>query len=98
MPAIIAMLLGGLIRIVGQLAAQVLVALGIGVVTYSGVSMGIEAIQSPAVGAVALLPPPVFGMRGLLKVGVCMNIIFSAVAARMVINGASSTIKRFQIK
>lgn len=98
MPAIIAMLLGGLIRIVGQLAAQVLVALGIGVVTYTGFSAGLDAIKAQAISAFTGLPSEVFGMLGLLKVGVCMNIVFSAIAARMVINGASSTLKRFQIK
>lgn len=98
MPAIIVMLLGGLVRIVGKMAVEVLVALGIGIVTYTGAEAGISVIKAQAISAFSGLPPGVFSLLGLLKVGTCMSIVFSAVAIRMGLNGTRGAIKRFKLK
>lgn len=99
MPAFIAMLLGGLINIAGYLAGRVLIGLGIGVVTYSGFKFGLDALKADAVASLLGLPPNVLDLLGILKVGVCISIVTSAVAARLVINGLSGdTFKRWVLK
>lgn len=87
MPVFIAAFGGMLINLVGTLAGRVLVALGIGVATYTGISASLDAIKAQALGAFALLPPEAMGIIGILKVGVCISIVSSAIVARLVLNG-----------
>jgi hypothetical protein len=96
MPYFIAALLGGLYRIAGTLAGQVLIGLGISVFTYTGVSTTIDWLKSSAVAALVSLPPEVVGILGLMKVGTCISMVFSAMAARMALDGLTSgTFKRW---
>lgn len=95
MPVFIAAIGGMLINLVGTLVGRVLIALGISVVTYTGVSVTLDALKAQAIGAFAGLPPEVFGLLGVLQVGPCISIVTSAIAARMVINGlAGDTFKK----
>lgn len=99
MPAFVAALLGGLINIVATMAGRVLVGLGIGVVTYVGFSAGLDAIKAQAVGALLGLPANLLGVLGVLKVGVCISIVSSAVMARLVITGLTGdSFKRWVLK
>lgn len=96
MPAILLALGTLLLQIVGSMAGRVLVALGIGVATYTGISTTAGWVKSQAVSALLGLGPEVVGILGMLKVGVCINIIFSAMLARAVINGIQGdTFKRW---
>lgn len=99
MPAFIAMIGGMLLQVVGSLAGRVLVALGVGVVTYTGTSATLEWAKTQALASIGLLPPEVVGMLAVMKVGVCISIVTSAIAARALINGiGSDTFKRWVIK
>lgn len=96
MPVFIAAIGGMLINLVGTLVGRVLIALGIAVVTYTGISFTLDALKGQAIASFSALPPQVFAMLGVLKVGQCISIVTSAVAARMVINGLSGdTVKRW---
>lgn len=96
MPTFLAALGGVLINLVGTFAGRALIALGIGVVTYKGLSVTLDALKGQAISAFAGLPPEVFGMLGILKVGQCISIVTSAIAARMVINGLTGdTVKKW---
>ena len=99
MPAFIAVILGGLIQICGSLVGRVLVALGLSVVTYSGMAVSINYLKSQAVSAALGLPPEVVGMLSVLKVGTCISIIFSAMLARLVVTGLTGdTVKKWVLK
>lgn len=87
MPAILLALGSLLLQLVGSMAGRALVALGIGVVTYTGMNTTIGWLKSQAVTAFLGLGPEVVGILGMLKVGQCINIIFSAMLARALING-----------
>jgi cell division protein FtsX len=87
MPVFIAAIGGMLINLVGTLVGRVLIALGISVVTYTGVSFTLDALTAQAISAFAGLPPEVFGLLGVLKVGQCISIVTSAIAAKLVIDG-----------
>lgn len=96
MPVFIAAIGGMLLNIVGSLVGRVLVALGIGVVTYTGVSATLDALRDQAVSALGALPPEIAGALALMKVGVSISIITSAIAARMLLDGLTSdTFKRW---
>lgn len=99
MPVFVAAIGGMLINIVGTLAGRVLVALGIGVVTYTGMTTTLDWLKSGALSALNGLPSEVVGLLGFMKVGVCISIITSAIAARAIINGVSGdTFKRWVLK
>lgn len=99
MPAIVAALLGGLISITGSLVGRVLVALGISVVTYSGMSTTLTWLRDQAVASLATAPANLVALLSFMKVGVCISIIVSAITARLLINGLNNdTVKRWVLK
>jgi len=97
MPWIIAILLQGLLHLVGSMAGRVLVALGIGVVTYTGVNATLNFAKAQAIAA--LQSSGWVELLSYMKVGVAINIVFSAIVARAVITGVQSdTVKRWVLK
>ncbi|MFE8647288.1 DUF2523 domain-containing protein [Sphingomonas sp. NCPPB 2930] len=74
---------------------QALVGLGVSVVTYKGVDTSLGFLKSQAVTAFQGLPADVLGMLSLMKVGVCISIITSALAARLTAKGLNGAVKRF---
>ena len=87
MPAFIPWLLtaffGGLKWVMGSLAAQVLIGLGIGVVTYTGMDVAMDYAKAQAINSFSGLPGEVIGALGYAKVGSFVNLIFSAMAMRL---------------
>jgi hypothetical protein len=99
MPVIIAMLVGGLVQAAGSFVGRALIALGIGYVAYTGIDTALAAFKALAVSNAGGLPASIAGMLGVLKIGTGINIIFSALTARLVLNGLTSgTIKRLVFK
>lgn len=97
MPWIIAVALQGLLHLVGSMAGRVLVALGIGVVTYTGINASLDFAKGQALQA--LQSTDWVYLLGYLKVGVAINIVFSAILARAIIQGLQGdTVKRWVMK
>lgn len=99
MPTIIASILGGLINVTGSIVGRVMVALGISVVTYTGMSTTLTWLKTQAVTSFQSLPTEVVGMLSTMKVGTSISIIFSAIIARQLLTGLTSdTVKRWVVK
>lgn len=99
MPAFIAAFLGGLINITGSIVGRVFVALGFGVVSYTGVNSSLTWLRQQALTSISALPPEVIGMLSTMRVGHCISIVTSAIVARSIINGVQSdTVKKWVIK
>ncbi|CAN7258904.1 DUF2523 domain-containing protein [Acidovorax sp. LjRoot129] len=99
MPVFVAAIGGMLINLVGSIVGRVLVALGMAVVTYTGVNASLDALKTQAINSFQSLPPEVFGMLSIMKVGVAISIVTSAIAARLLLDGLTSdTFKRFVLK
>jgi Na+-transporting NADH:ubiquinone oxidoreductase subunit NqrE len=82
-PWILSALLGGLRFVAGSLALQVLVGLGIGVVTYTGMDISLNYLKQQAVSNLSGLPADMLALLGYMKVGNFINIVTSAMVARM---------------
>lgn len=95
MPWLAAIFGNMLLGIAGSLVAQVLVGLGVGVVTYTGTDLAITWLRANAVVAFQGLPSEVVGMLALMKVGSCIAMVFSALVIRMTISGISNGSKSF---
>ena len=91
-----AWLLGGLVAMVPTLMGQALIALGIGTITYTGVSTTLGWLKTFSMSYFAMMPVPVLGLLALMKVGMCISMVASAIAIRLGLNGLSSdTVKRW---
>ena len=99
LPVIAASVIGGLISVTGTIVGRVLVALGVGVVTYTGVQAGIDSLLANLDSAIAGVPADILGLLGFMRVGEALNIIISAMSARMLLNGLQGdTIKKWVLK
>ncbi len=87
MPVIAAIIWGAFLRVIGSAVGQVLIALGIGLVTYGGVSVSLDFMKNSAASALQSLPPQLGGLFGLMKVGECISIISSAVVMKFTLMG-----------
>jgi hypothetical protein len=95
-PIIVGTVIGGLIQAAGTLVGRVLVSLGIGYASFTGIDAGIEWAKTFLVGKLGALPPVAVGIASTMQVGTCISILTSAVLARLVLAGLQNgTLKRF---
>jgi len=90
MPLFLAALLGGLVQAASSIAGRVLIALSIGYVSYTGISALLTWIKSQVVSYLVGAPATMVAIMGLLKIDVAVSILFSALAARLVLQGLTS--------
>jgi len=90
MPLFVAALIGGLVQVAGSIVGRVLIALSIGYVSYSGLSVLMDSLKSQVMGLLSGAPATIVTIMALLKVDVAVSIIFSAYAARLVLAGLTS--------
>jgi hypothetical protein len=81
---------GMLLNVAGTLVGRVLVSLGIGVVTYTGMSLSLNYFKDNAVSALLGLPAELVGVLALMKVGVCISMVMSAILMRLTLQGMTS--------
>lgn len=99
MQLFIAALLGALVQAAGTLVGKVLLSLGIGYVVYTGVDASLAWMKAQAVAGFAGAHAQTLAAMGALKVGNQISILFSALTARLTLNGLTSgTIKRMVTK
>lgn len=90
MPVFISALLGGLISAAGTIAGRVMLSLGFGLVTYTGVTTLFDFATGHIWSSLASLPSGLQGVLGVLQVDTSISIITSAVLVRLTLNGLSS--------
>ena len=101
MPVILAALIGALMQASASMVGRVLVALGIGAVTYAGVSTLFNSLKASAfsyldqaAGSASIGP-----WLAVFHIGMIFNILFSAVAVRLALRGLTSgSLKRWVTK
>lgn len=87
MPVFLAALLGGLVSAAGSIVGRVLISLGIGYVTYQGLSTAMDYMKNLVWTNLGSLAADIVQLVSVLEVDTAINIMFSAVAARLVIRG-----------
>lgn len=76
-----------LLTIVTPLVKMALKALGIGVVAYMGINVVLDQALQYVTNNIAGLPAAAQALLGLAKFDVVINIWFSAITTRLVLNG-----------
>lgn len=84
-------LLGGLLSIAGSLVGRVLLALGMGFVTYQGFDVGITWLLNQIKNNITGMPPEVIQFLAFLWVDKAIGLVFSAYSASLLIRMAGST-------
>lgn len=84
-------LLGGLAQVAGSIAGRVLLALGFGFVTYSGLSVATDFLIAQIKADMNSLPVEVGSFLAYVWVDKAMTMIFSAHAAALAIKMAGGT-------
>lgn len=99
MPLLAGALVGALVQAAGSFLGRMLIAAGVGVVSYTGMQIASEKILSSMWAQINGLPASVLGIMGVLHIGACINVIVSASLARAVLNGLSSgSVKKWVTK
>jgi hypothetical protein len=98
MPIFVAALVGGLAQAASHLVGRVLLALGVGFVAFTGLSAGVEAVQTQVLAGLSGLPSLAVQLIGVLQVGTCINILCSAMLARLTIRGLSSGVVKKMVQ
>jgi hypothetical protein len=100
MPAfLIPAIAGALLSVAASLVGRIIVALGMGLVAYSGINTALSYFQTTFTNAMGGAGATLAGMCGVLQLDTCLAIFTAAALAKLAIAGASSgTIKRLAIK
>jgi hypothetical protein len=89
MPIFLAALLGGFVSSLGSIVGRVLISLGLGFVTYSGFSVLLDWIKAEVFARLLGVDQMAIAIFSLLQIDSAINILFSAIAIRFVIQGVS---------
>lgn len=99
MPIFIAALLGGLAQAAASLVGRVLIALSIGFIVYQGVDVAVEACKDLIFQHLGSTGATVTNILGMLNIDKAIEVVFSAISARLVLNGLTSgSIKKMVYK
>jgi len=99
MQALVAFIIGGLVQAAGTIVGKVLLSLGLGYAVYSGVDTSLAWAKAQFLAGLTGVPALAVNVAGLLKVGVCVSLMISALTTRLVMGGLSSgSIKRMVTK
>lgn len=99
MPVFIAALLGGLVQAAGTLVGRVLISLGIGYASYSGLDASLGWLRQMIAAQWSGLPAQTMAVASALQLGSGVSVILSAISARLVLEGMTSgVVKRMVLK
>lgn len=91
MPVLIAAIWGGLATVLGSMVGRVLLALGIGYVTYSGFDVGVTWLLNQIKGNFSGMPSDIVSFLAWLWVDRAIGLVFSAYSAALAIRMAGAT-------
>lgn len=92
-------LIGALASAAGTLIGKALIAFGVGVVTYTGLRTALDAMFNQVKNNLHGVNADVTNILGVLKLDIVLSIVFSALVARMILNGLTGDkVKRWVTK
>lgn len=96
MPLFLQGLIGMLANAAGSIAGNALVSLGMGYITWKGVDVSLNWLSLQVATRMSGLPALTLDALATLKLGSCVAIILSALAARLTFDGMKNgAMKRF---
>lgn len=91
-------LVAGLASGAVQIVLKVLASLGFGYLTYTGVDMLVTQNEAQVLSLLSTFPPMAQQLLGVLQIGTCIKILFSALVLRLSVAGLNEgVIKRMRV-
>jgi hypothetical protein len=91
-------IVAGLASGAAQITLKVLATLGFGYLTYVGVDMLVSQTSAQVFTLIGNFPPLAKSLIGVLQIGTCMKVMFSAMVLRLSVMGLNEgVIKRMQV-
>lgn len=91
-------LIGALAAAMGTLAGRVLIALGIGFVTYKGIDVGVAALKQSVISGVQSQSADIVGLLGFLWVDKALTVVFSAFTVALSMKAIGGSVKKMVAK
>lgn len=96
MPAFLVGFVGMLVQAAGSIAGHALLSLGMGFIVFNGVDASLNWVSVQVATRMTGLPALTVDALATLKLGSCVSIILSALAARLTFDGMKNGVmKRF---
>ena len=83
-------IVGALIQVAGTIVGRVLVSLGIGYAVFTGLDTSLDWAKAFVIERISATSAQTVAAASACKVGVCISIIFSALAMRLLLGGMQS--------
>jgi predicted naringenin-chalcone synthase len=96
--ALIPEFLAGLALVAGSIAGRVLLALGVSAITYTGSTVALNAMRSTVISSFSGMPADMVNLMAFLWIDKALSVLFSGVAAALVVRGVGNTIKKAVLK
>ncbi|MRW85269.1 DUF2523 domain-containing protein [Pseudoduganella sp. FT26W] len=91
-------LIGALAGAMGTLAGRVLIALGLGFVTYKGIDIGVAALKQSVISGVQSQSADIVGLLGFLWVDKALTVVFSAFTVALSMKAIGGSVKKMVAK
>jgi hypothetical protein len=101
MPTILGALIGALIQAAGSWVGSAMLALGISAASFVGIASLATSLKAQVFSAFASTgaPDSFVHLLGVLQVGTCVNILFSAYMVRLTLRGLrGDTLRKFVVQ
>lgn len=98
MPTFLVWLLGALGPVLMSTVGRVLLALGVGVVTFGGVDLALDQFRTKVFTELGGLPGVMLDVLSLLRVDQAVLTVFSALMATVAIRGLSGAVSKWVVK
>lgn len=97
MQVLVSLLFSGLIMLLQSIVGRILAALGMGLVTYTGLQVSLSFFKSTFISSMGSAGPTIAGIFGILKLDVCFSMFVSAALIKFAINGMGGSVTKFKI-
>jgi hypothetical protein len=87
-------IIGGLASAVGTLVGRVLISMGIGFVTYTGIDLALTELQQLVISGVQGLPADMVSLIGFLWLDKALSVIFSAITTAVGLRYMGGSVKK----
>lgn len=91
-------LIGALAIAMASLVGRVLLAVGVGFVTYTGITVAVATVKATVISNVGALPSQALGLVGYLWFDKGLTLIFSCIAASLAMKAIGGTVKKAVLK
>lgn len=90
--------MGALATVMASLIGRAVIALGVGFVTYTGITVAVTSFKTNAISSVNAMAGDTINLLGYLWIDKAMTLIFSAIVASLAMRAIGGSLKKMVLK